>query len=75
MNTEDLFQDNLAQTTLHPLNLRVRYASGSLLHLEDGTEVIDFISGIGVSSFGHGQWGGGADDVRRRTRVCNYDAG
>ena len=54
MNTEDLFRDNLAQTTLHPLNLRVRYASGSLLHLEDGTEVIDFISGIGVSSFGHG---------------------
>lgn len=52
--TEGLLQAGLAQTTLHPLNLRVRHALGSIITLEDGSELIDFISGIGVSSFGHG---------------------
>lgn len=51
---EYLLQAGLAQTTLHPLNLRVRHAAGSIITLEDGRELIDFISGIGVSSFGHG---------------------
>lgn len=43
----------LAQTTLHPLNLEVESASGSRIRLRNGKEIIDFISGIGVSSFGH----------------------
>ncbi|MGA0434244.1 MAG: aspartate aminotransferase family protein [Flavobacteriales bacterium] len=44
----------LAQTTMHPLDLKVKSARGGYLILEDGTKVLDFISGIGVSSFGHG---------------------
>lgn len=51
---EALLNDGLAQTTLHPLDLRVTHAKGSRLYLDDGTEMIDFISGIGASSFGHG---------------------
>ena len=51
--SEDLLRDGLAQTTLHPLGLRVAQAKGSRLILEDGSEIIDFISGIGASSFGH----------------------
>ncbi|MBT6163964.1 MAG: aspartate aminotransferase family protein [Crocinitomicaceae bacterium] len=53
MLTEQLLNDGLAQTTLHPLNIRVKSASGSIILLDDGREVIDFVSGIGVSSFGH----------------------
>ena len=49
-----LMNDGLAQTTWHPLNVRVVRAEGSFLHLEDGRKVLDFISGVGVSSFGHG---------------------
>ena len=51
--SEDLLRDGLAQTTLHPLGLRVAQAKRSRLILEDGSEIIDFISGIGASSFGH----------------------
>tara|TARA_B100000768_G_scaffold93163_1_gene87134 strand:+ start:6699 stop:7892 length:1194 start_codon:yes stop_codon:yes gene_type:complete len=54
MVNEDFLNAGLAQTTLHPLNLRVSRALGSILTLDDGTEIIDFVSGIGVSSFGHG---------------------
>lgn len=50
---EDFLQRGLAQTTLHPLNLNVSSASGVYFHLEDGTKMLDFVSGIGVSSFGH----------------------
>lgn len=53
--SERLLNDGLAQTTLYPLDLRVINAKGSRLYLENGREVIDFISGIGASSFGHGQ--------------------
>lgn len=51
--SEELLRDGLAQTTLHPLGLRVLHATGSRLTLENGSEIIDFISGIGASSFGH----------------------
>ena len=43
----------LAQTTLHPLGLEVTRAKGSFLYHPDGKRTLDFISGIGVSSFGH----------------------
>jgi len=43
----------LAQTTLHPLDLEVTRAKGSFLYHPDGKRTLDFISGIGVSSFGH----------------------
>lgn len=51
--SEELLRDGLAQTTLHPLGLRVLHANGSRITLEDGSEIIDFISGVGASSFGH----------------------
>lgn len=51
--SEEFLRDGLAQTTLHPLGLRVSHAKGSRLTLENGSEIIDFISGIGASSFGH----------------------
>jgi len=54
MMNDELLRDGLAQTTLHPLGLRVSHAIGSRLVLENGKEIIDFISGIGASSFGHG---------------------
>lgn len=50
---EDFLNRGLAQTTLHPLNLKVTHARGVYLYLEDGSKILDFISGIGVSSFGH----------------------
>jgi len=43
----------LAQTTLHPLGLEVLRAQGSYLYHPGGKRTLDFISGIGVSSFGH----------------------
>lgn len=52
--SETFLSDGLAQTTLYPLDLRVTHAKGSRLYLDDGREIIDFISGIGASSFGHG---------------------
>jgi acetylornithine/succinyldiaminopimelate/putrescine aminotransferase len=52
--SDHLLRDGLAQTTLHPLGLRVSHANGARITLENGQEVIDFISGIGASSFGHG---------------------
>lgn len=51
--SEPLLNDGLAQTTLYPLDLRVTHAQGSRLFLDNGSSVIDFISGIGASSFGH----------------------
>lgn len=51
----DEFLDfGLAQTTLTPLNLRVKSANGVFIELADGRKLIDFISGIGVSTYGHG---------------------
>lgn len=50
---EDFLNRGLAQTTLHPLNLKVTHARGVYLYLDDGSKLLDFISGIGVSSFGH----------------------
>lgn len=44
----------LASTTLHPLGLHVCHASGPWIHLTDGTQLFDAISGIGVTNFGHG---------------------
>lgn len=52
--SREFLNQGLAQTTMHPLNLRVKSAEGGFLILEDGSKVLDFISGIGVSSFGHG---------------------
>jgi acetylornithine/succinyldiaminopimelate/putrescine aminotransferase len=50
---EDFLNRGLAQTTLHPLNIEVSHARGAYIHLKDGSQILDFISGIGVSTFGH----------------------
>ena len=54
MNSELFLDGHLAQTTLHPLNLRVERAEGLDLILDDGRRVMDLISGIGPSAWGHG---------------------
>lgn len=54
MNSESFLDGHLAQTTLHPLGLRVARAEGIDLILEDGRRIMDLISGIGPSAWGHG---------------------
>ena len=43
----------LAQTTPHPFYLDVDYAEGSYIYDKSGKSYLDFISGVGVSHFGH----------------------
>lgn len=47
------FREHIAWTSDHPIGLEVAYAAGPFIQLSDGTEVIDLISGIAVSSIGH----------------------
>ncbi len=54
MNAESFLDGHLAQTTLYPLGLRVARAEGIDLILEDGRRIMDLISGIGPSAWGHG---------------------
>lgn len=49
----DGFENALAWTSDAPIGLRVDRAQGPFLYLEDGSRVIDLISGIAVSSVGH----------------------
>ena len=47
------FDDHVAWTSDEPLKLVVESASGPFLHLANGKQLIDLISGIAVSSLGH----------------------
>jgi acetylornithine/succinyldiaminopimelate/putrescine aminotransferase len=47
------FRDHVAWTSDAPLGLVVDWAAGPFLYLDDGRRLIDFISGIAVSSLGH----------------------
>lgn len=47
------FRDHVAWTSDAPLGLVVDRAAGPFLYLDDGRRLIDFISGIAVSSLGH----------------------
>ena len=47
------FARHLAWTSDHPLGLEIERAEGPFLVLTDGSKLIDFISGIAVSSLGH----------------------
>jgi len=49
-----LFQHGLAQTSPFPIGLEIKNASGIYIYTTDGREFIDMISGVGVSSLGHG---------------------
>ncbi|RMH50042.1 MAG: aspartate aminotransferase family protein, partial [Bacteroidetes bacterium] len=49
----DQFARHVAWTSDTPLGLTVEHAEGPFLYLDDGRRIIDFISGIAVSSLGH----------------------
>lgn len=53
-NSSDLFYAHLAQTTPFALGYEISHAKGSTIYTTDGKEILDFISGIAVSSLGHG---------------------
>ena len=50
----DTFAEHVAWTSDHPLKLVVDRADGPYIFLADGSRIVDFISGIAVSSLGHG---------------------
>jgi len=52
---KDLFLRHNAQTTDFSLALEISRAEGSYLYRPDGSRILDFISGIGVSNMGHGR--------------------
>lgn len=43
----------MAQTTEHPLAIKIKSAEGCFLIAEDGKKYLDLIAGIGVSALGH----------------------
>jgi acetylornithine/succinyldiaminopimelate/putrescine aminotransferase len=47
------FYDHVAQTSDFPIGLEIDYAEGAYIHTTDGRHILDFISGIAVSSLGH----------------------
>jgi acetylornithine/N-succinyldiaminopimelate aminotransferase len=53
MNTRQLFQQHLAQTSPEPLGLHITSAKGNYLTDIDGKEYIDLIGGISVCNVGH----------------------
>jgi acetylornithine/succinyldiaminopimelate/putrescine aminotransferase len=58
MNNEDAFKEeiflnNIAQTTPWPYLISVKQAEGIYLYTTDGKRYTDLISGIGVSNIGH----------------------
>ena len=50
----DFFDRHLAQTTPYPFGLEISHAKGVWLYGTDGKRWLDLISGVGVSSIGHG---------------------
>jgi acetylornithine/succinyldiaminopimelate/putrescine aminotransferase len=51
--SQEVFLQNLAQTSPHPFLISVERAEGVYLYSPDGKRYIDMISGIGVSNIGH----------------------
>lgn len=52
--SEDIFLNKLAQTTDAPYGISIASAKGIYLYTPEGKRYTDLISGIGVSSLGHG---------------------
>jgi acetylornithine/succinyldiaminopimelate/putrescine aminotransferase len=48
------FYNHVALTSDFPMGLEVASAKGPYIHLTDGRKILDLISGIAVSSLGHG---------------------
>lgn len=53
MNTRQLFQQHLAQTSPAPIGLEIISASGNYLTAADGRQYLDLIGGISVCNTGH----------------------
>ncbi|HEY9004905.1 MAG TPA: aminotransferase class III-fold pyridoxal phosphate-dependent enzyme, partial [Ohtaekwangia sp.] len=51
--SQDIFLNNIAQTTDSPYLLTIDRAEGIYLYSPDGKRYTDLISGIGVSNIGH----------------------
>jgi len=51
---KDGFYNHVALTSDFPMGLEVAKAFGPYIHLTDGRKILDLISGIAVSSLGHG---------------------
>ncbi|HTN18673.1 MAG TPA: aminotransferase class III-fold pyridoxal phosphate-dependent enzyme, partial [Chitinophagaceae bacterium] len=54
MNTRQLFQQHLAQTSPEPVGLHIAAAKGNYLTDIDGKTYLDLIGGISVCNVGHG---------------------
>ena len=52
-NDRQLFKQFLGQTSQFPMMLEIERAEGLYMYDKEGNEVMDLISGIGVSSVGH----------------------
>ncbi|HTJ51302.1 MAG TPA: aspartate aminotransferase family protein [Cyclobacteriaceae bacterium] len=50
---QDIFLNNIAQTTPFPYSISIERAEGIYLYAPDGKRYTDLISGIGVSNIGH----------------------
>ena len=50
---QEIFLNNLAQTSPYPFLIEIEKAEGVFLFSPDGKKYIDMISGIGVSNIGH----------------------
>lgn len=53
MNTRQLFQSHLAQTSPEPIALHIKAAKGNYLIGADGKQYLDLIGGISVCNVGH----------------------
>lgn len=53
-SSRDAFYRHVAQTSDAPIGLEIVSADGVFIRTRDGRGIIDFISGIAVSSLGHG---------------------
>ncbi len=54
ISQRQFFLQNVAQTSLEPLQLEIKKAKGIYLYGIDGKKYIDLISGVSVSNVGHG---------------------
>ncbi len=55
MNTRQLFQQHLAQTSPEPVGLHIVKARGNYLYDAEGKSYLDLIGGISVCNLGHGR--------------------
>jgi len=55
MNTRQLFQRHIAQTSPAPLGIHITRAEGNYLWDADGKSYLDLIGGISVCNLGHGR--------------------